>query len=224
MDHSEAIREMLAEKYLLDELSPEARETFEEHFFGCMECAQDVRSGATLIGGMKDVLAEEPARAGAVVRQPERTRSGWLGWLRPALALPVLIVLIGIVAYQNLVSYPKLKMAANTPQVLPWASVNVSSRGANAPTITVHHGEGFLLFVNIPPDSRYSSYIAELHDPSGKMEWSLTIPATIEDGYPVHVPAANRAGGSYTVVVQGVSAVGEKSEIGRTQFELRVQQ
>ena len=224
MDHSEAIREMLAEKYLLDELSPEARETFEEHFFGCMECAQDVRSGATLIGGMKDVLAEEPARAGAVDRQPESTRSGWLGWLRPALALPVLIVLIGIVAYQNLVSYPKLKMAANTPQVLPWASVNVSSRGANAPTITVHHGEGFLLFVNIPPDSRYSSYIAELHDPSGKMEWSLTIPATIEDGYPVHVPAANRAGGSYTVVVQGVSAVGEKSEIGRTQFELRVQQ
>ena len=224
MDHSEAIREILAEKYLLDELSPEARETFEEHFFGCMECAQDVRSGATLIGGMKDVLAEEPARAGAVVRQPESTRSGWLGWLRPALALPVLIVLIGIVAYQNLVSYPKLKMAANTPQVLPWASVNVSSRGANAPTITVHHGEGFLLFVNIPPDSRYSSYIAELHDPSGKMEWSLTIPATIEDGYPVHVPAANRAGGSYTVVVQGVSAVGEKSEIGRTQFELRVQQ
>ncbi|PYV81446.1 MAG: hypothetical protein DMG93_15310 [Acidobacteria bacterium] len=78
--------------------------------------------------------------------------------------------------------------------------------------------------MNIPPDSRYSSYIAELHDPSGKMEWSLTIPATIEDGYPVHVPAANRAGGSYTVVVQGVSAVGEKSEIGRTQFELRVQQ
>ena len=212
MDHSEAIREMLAEKYLLDELSPEARETFEEHFFGCMECAQDVRSGATLIGGMKDVLAEEPARAGAVDRQPESTRSGWLGWLRPALALPVLIVLIGIVAYQNLVSYPKLKMAANTPQVLPWASVNVSSRGANAPTITVPHGDGFLLYVNIPPD------------PSGKMEWSLTIPATIEDGYPVHVPAANRAGGSYTVVVQGVSAVGEKSEIGRTQFELRVQQ
>jgi len=224
MDHSEAIREMLAEKYLLDELSPDARKAFEEHFFGCMECAQDVRSGATLVSGMKDVLAEEPAPAGAVVRQPESARSGWLGWLRPALALPVLIVLIGIVTYQNLVIYPKLKMAANTPQVLPWASVNVSSRGANAPTITVHHGEGFLLFVNIPPDSRYSSYIAELHDPSGKLEWSLTVPATIEDSYPVHVPAANRAEGSYTVVVQGVSPTGEKSEIGKTPFELRVQQ
>ena len=165
--------------YVCDALDPAEREAFEEHFFGCTECAQDVRSGATLISGMKDVLAEEPAPAGAVVRQPESTRSGWLGWLRPALALPVLIVLIGIVAYQNLVSYPKLKMAANTPQVLPWASVNVSSRGANAPTITVHHGEGFLLFVNIPPDSRYSSYIAELHDPSGKLEWSLTVPSSI---------------------------------------------
>jgi hypothetical protein len=223
MDHSEAIREMLAEKYLLDELSPDAREAFEEHFFGCIECAQDVRTGATLISGMKDVLAEAPVSGGAIVRKPESARSGWLGWLRPALAFPVLIVLIGIVAYQNLVSYPRLKMAANTPQVLPWASVNVSSRGANAPAITVHHGEGFLLFVNIPPDSRYSSYIAELHDPSGKLEWSLTVPATTEDSYPVHVPAANRAGGSYTVVVQGISATGEKSEVGRTQFELRVQ-
>lgn len=223
MEHSEAIREMLAEKYLLDELSPDAREAFEEHFFGCLECAQDVRSGAMMIGGMTDALAEEPASAGAMARKPESARSGWLSWLRPALALPVLIVLIGIVAYQNLVSYPKLKMAANMPQVLPWASVNVSSRGASAPTITVGHGEGFLLFVNIPPDGRYSSYIAELHEPSGKSEWSLTIPATSEDGYPVHVPPANRAEGSYTMVVQGVTAAGEKSEVGRTQFELQVQ-
>lgn len=224
MDHSEAIREMLAEKYLLDELSPEAREAFEEHFFGCLECAQDLRSGATLISGMKDVLAEAPATAGALARKPESARSGWLGWLRPALVLPVLIVLIGIVTYQNLVSNPKLKMAANTPQVLPWASINVSSRGANAPAITVRHGEGFLLFVNIPPDSRYSSYIAELHDPSGKLEWSLTIPATSEDSYPVHVPAANRADGNHTVVVQGISAAGEKNEIGKTSFELHTQQ
>lgn len=223
MDHQEAIREMLAEKYLLDELSPEAREGFEEHFFGCMECAQDVQSGATLIGGMKEAMAKEPAASGAVVSSPERARAGWLGWLRPVPVLAALAILIAIIGYQNLVSYPKLKMAANAPQVLPWASVNVSSRGASVPTITARKGEGFLLFVNIPPDSRYASYEAELHDPSGKLEWSLTIPATSEDSYPVHVPPANRAQGNYTIVVRGLGPRGQ-AEVGKAQFELRVEQ
>jgi hypothetical protein len=223
MDHQEAIREMQAEKYLLDELSPEAREGFEEHFFECLECAQDVKSGAALVGGMKDAFAKEPAPAGAVVRSPEKARSGWLDWFRPAPVLAALAILIVVTGYQNLVSYPKLKMAANAPQVLPWASVNVSSRGASVPTITARKGEGFLLFVNIPPDSRYASYEAELHDPSGKVEWSLTIPATNGDSYPVHVAPANRAQGNYTVVVRGLGPSGQ-AEVGKTQFELRVAQ
>ncbi len=42
MDHSEATRTMASEKYLLDELSDEARDSFEEHFFDCRVCAADV--------------------------------------------------------------------------------------------------------------------------------------------------------------------------------------
>ena len=49
MDHSESIRLMAAEKYLLGELAPELREQFEEHFFDCQECALDVRAGAALV-------------------------------------------------------------------------------------------------------------------------------------------------------------------------------
>ena len=87
--------------------------------------------------------------------------------------------------------------------------------------ITTRPGEGFLLFVNVPPDSRYSSYIAELRDPVGKVDWSLTIPASSDDSYPVHVPAAPRVDGTYTLAVQGVSSTGEKTDIGRAAFELR---
>ena len=221
MDHSEAVSEMLAEKYLLNELSTESRERFEEHFFECQECAADVKSGALLIEEMKTALAKPPARSPAM--QPERGHSGWLGWLRPALTVPALVVLLAVIAYQNLVSYPQLKMAANAPQVLPWASVNVSARGATTPSITASKGQGFLLFVNIPPDAKYSSYIAELQGPSGKAEWTLTMPATSEDGYPVRVPGKERVDGTYTLVVQGVGTTGERTEIGQTPFELHVQ-
>ena len=222
MDHDEAIRLMLAEKYLLDELPPDSRDQFEEHFFGCTECALDLRAGAMLVEKMKEVLAEAPP--GNQVRVPVPRKSGWMAWLRPALVLPVVAVLLALVGYQNLVTYPQLKLAANTPQVLPWASINISARGTNAPVITTHPGEGFLLFVNIPPDSRYSSYVADLHDAAGRTEWSLTIPAvTAEDTWPIRVPAAARHEGSYTLVVQGVSAAGDRSEVGRSQFELHIQ-
>ena len=221
MDHSEAVSEMLAEKYLLNELSPESRERFEEHFFECKECAADMKAGALLIEEMKTALANAPATSPVI--QPERAQSGWFGWLRPAVAVPALVVLLAVIAYQNLVSYPQLKMAANAPQVLPWASVNVSARGATTPSITTTKGQGFLLFVNIPPDAKYSSYIAELQDPSGKAEWTLTMPATSEDGYPVRVPGKERVDGTYTLVVQGVGTTGERTEIGQTPFELHVQ-
>jgi hypothetical protein len=223
MDHNEAIQQMMVEKYLLDELSPESREQFEAHFFGCRECAEDLQAGAVLVEGIKSELAKAPAEKSA--RVPERfgARTGWLAWLRPAFVVPALAVLAAVIVYQNLVTYPELKMAANAPQVLPWASVSVSSRGANAPVITARPGEGFLLFVNVPPNTRYSSYVAELEDPAGKVDWSLAIPASSDDSYPVHVPSAPRGEGTYTLIVQGVTGTGEKTEIGRTAFELRVQ-
>jgi len=224
MEHNEALQQMMVEKYLLDELSPESREEFEAHFFECRECAEDLRAGTVLIENFKSNLAQETAEKPAPVPERFGAKSGWRVWLRPALVMPVLAVLAAIVVYQNLVTYPQLKMAANAPQVLPWASVSVSSRGANTPVLTTHAGEGFLLFVNVPPDTRYSSYIAELRNPSGKVDWSLTIPASTDDSYPVHVPAAPRAEGTYTLAVRGVSGAGEKTEIGRTGFELRVQQ
>jgi hypothetical protein len=98
----------------------------------------------------------------------------------------------------------------------------VSARGANTPVITTRPGEGFLLFVNVPPDSRFSSYIAQLRDPAGKVSWSLTIPANSDDSYPVHVPGAQRADGTYTLAVEGVSGTGEKTDVGQAAFELRM--
>jgi hypothetical protein len=223
MDHTEAIQLMIAEKYLLDELPPESRDEFEEHYFGCQECALDVRAGAALVDQMKLVLAEAPTANQERVTIPAR-KPAWMGWLRPALALPVMAVLLAVIGYQNFVTYPKLQLAANEPQVLPWASINLNSRGGNTPVITAHSGEGFLLFVNIPTAGRYSSYIAELHDQTGKMEWSLTIPAVpAQDVWPIRVPAADRQSGSYTLIVQGIDPAGTRSEVGSSPFELQIQ-
>ena len=46
MDHRQATQLTAVEKYLLDELTPEVRDQFEEHFFDCQDCAADLRATA----------------------------------------------------------------------------------------------------------------------------------------------------------------------------------
>ena len=57
MDHTEAIETMAAQRYVLDEMTPEDRDAFEEHFFGCAECHADVKDGETIA----DTLRREKA-------------------------------------------------------------------------------------------------------------------------------------------------------------------
>jgi anti-sigma factor RsiW len=228
MDHSESIRLMAAEKYLLGELTPELREQFEEHFFDCQECALDVRAGAALVEHSKVVLSEPVAVSPARVPVPARAKAGWLAWLRPALVVPVLVALLVVIGYQNLVTYPNLKgeiAIVNRPLILASASlINANTRGAGRTVVSVRQREPFLLFVDIAADARFSSYLAELDGPGGNSEWSLTIPAeTTKDTVPIRVPAGNHSAGIYTLVVRGVDSSGGKGfEVGRYPFELQI--
>ena len=222
MDHTESIRLMAAEKYLLGELTPEQREQFEEHFFDCPECALDVRAGAALVEHSKVVLAEPVAVSPA--RTPVAAKPGGWAWLRPAFVVPVLAVLLVVVGYQNLVTYPQLKQLASSPQILPWASINVSTRGTSTTQISTRPGEGFHLLVNIPPDSHFASYTFDLSNPSGRLEWSRTVPATSSDeARSIYVPGANQEQGIYTLAVRGNAATNERSDLGHYSVEVQIQ-
>jgi hypothetical protein len=234
MDHDVVVRQKMTERYLLDELDPAARDEFEEHFFDCKECALDVRAGALFVEQSKVVLAEkvelvELVAARLPATAPGPAKPGWLTWFRPAVVMPVMVLLLAVIGYQNLVIYPQLQQAFNRPQVLPWASVNVGTYGSEGPVITTRRGEGFLLFVRIPPDLSYSHYTTDLYNSAGKLEWSLTIPVpsgketSAQDQWPVQVPGANREEGSYTLAVHGVTAAGESKEVGQASFELQIQ-
>jgi anti-sigma factor RsiW len=229
MDHSESIRLMAAEKYLLGELAPESREEFEEHFFDCQECALEVRAGAAFVEHSKVLLSEPIAVVSARASTPARANPGWFAWLRPAFVVPVMAALLAVVGYQNLVTYPKLKdetAFVSRPQILASASlINANTRGANKTVISARRGEAFLLFMDIPAETRFSSYVAELDGPTGSSEWSLTIPAeAAKETVPIRVPADHRGAGMYTLVVRGVdSSGGKNSEVARYPFELQIQ-
>jgi hypothetical protein len=113
---------------------------------------------------------------------------------------------------------------ASSPQILPWASINVSTRGASTTQISHHVGQGFHLLVNIPPDSRYTSYTFELSSPSGRLAWSRTIPAaSSDDARSIYVPGASQEQGVYTLAVRGSTATSESSNLGRYSIEVQIQ-
>ena len=218
MNHDEATQQMIAEKYLLDELSPELKEEFEEHFFSCTECAADLKAGVALIEHSKAILSRPPV-SGEPKLSASTKKPGWLDWLfRPAIVVPVMAVLVATIAFLALA--PRVK-----PQVLSAVFVNIGARGADTPAITVQKDQGFLLRVSVPPDGEYSSRSVNIFGPGGKLAWSLKLPSSIEDDtYFVQIPPGHHAEGIYTVAVAGLTKTGTGSEIGRSAFELHVRQ
>jgi hypothetical protein len=235
MDHTAVVREKMTERYLLNELAAHVRDEFEEHYFDCPECALDIRAGAQFVAHTRTVLAEStapiPVRATPVPgpahpRRFEREwfAREWFAWLRPAFAAPSLALLLAMIGYQNLVTYPRLQSELNQPQVFPSASVNVGTWGAGGTPTSVPEGKGLLLFVRIPPDGTYVRYTANLYSPGGKPEGSFTIvPAAGQDQWPVTIPAIHREAGTYTMAVHGITAGGGSKDLGNTSFELQIQ-
>jgi hypothetical protein len=224
MDHEMVVRDKMTEKYLLTELDPELRDEFEEHFFDCPECAQDVRAASEFVEESKIVLAREPEAAPQnFVQRPRPVSAGWFAWLRPAFAAPALAILLAVIGYQNLVTVPSLTHALNRPQILPAATVNLLTYGANASPLIVHAGEGFLLNVIVPPGRPYAAYRVDLYSPAGKLETSLPVAATSDDTWPIRFPGTTQQSGAYKLTVHGLTTSGQDVEVGSGSFELQIQ-
>ncbi len=173
----------------------------------------------------KAVLSEKPAEA--EVRRPAQApaNSGWFAWLRPALVLPVFALLLAVIGYQNFVQPRHPEMAANQAQALPYASINVSTRGATKAELTTTPGKGFNLLVSIPPDSAYTDYILQLYNPAGGLQYTLKIPASSpDDARSIVIPGAGLEQGTYKLAVNGVSASGQQSNLGSYPIEVKIQQ
>src|SRR5437899_11076860 len=102
MDHNEAIRLQAAVKYVLGELSPVQRDEYEEHYFGCAECAVDIKALATFADTAREVLRQEKASQFDNDHLP--ARRGWLRWFQPIVAVPAFAPLVALIAYQHTVT------------------------------------------------------------------------------------------------------------------------
>src|SRR3981189_748176 len=87
MDHEQSIDSRAVESYLLGELSPASREEFEQHYFECAECAEEVRVGFQFSQNLQSVFREE---ARGLRHRSGRTKgAGWFAAMWPAAKVPL---------------------------------------------------------------------------------------------------------------------------------------
>ena len=243
MDHSDAVNQMAAERYLLGELPPDVRDAFEEHLFDCPECAFDIRAGVAFVDEAKVQLpgltAMPPESAAqSATKSPERPaaeprRRKWSGWWgslfsTPAFAAPVFATLLLVVGYQNLVTYPALRSEATEPRLLPSVALHAGTRGGARTVVTVDRKQGVLLQIDLPGQegqTLYSSYAVDLYNPQGKLAWTrnFTPSASGSDSETLSValPGAGIEAGTYSLAISGVNASGQRSEVERQSFDIQ---
>jgi hypothetical protein len=234
MDHSQAIKQMAAERYLLNELDAGEREQFEEHVFDCQECALDLRAGAAFVDGAKaqlaDIAATLPAATPARTRKTRSRESGWFLWMRPIFVAPAFAALLLVLGYQNLVTMPALVASANQPRLLASVPVHGATRGGDHLAITADRTRGIALPFDLyrqPGVPEYASYSFQLFDPQGKLVWTSSLAAVASpDGgdqrVSLEIPGASLHNGPYTVAVIAISPHGERTEIERQVLDVHV--
>jgi hypothetical protein len=145
MTHTEALESSAAERYTLSEMPPEEREAFEEHYFGCAECATDVAAAGLMRDGVRAGLLEAPKIRQFVPRDtgsvPSLARAGLAWWKSAALPWAVAATLAVIVGYQTILLRPPAAggSARLEPQALAPVTLRPASRGAE-PVVSLPPG------------------------------------------------------------------------------------
>jgi hypothetical protein len=161
MDHEQATQLDAATLYVTGDLSPAEAESFEEHFFICPECAEEVRTSAIFAENVRAVFREHSVGLAAPVPEPSpRTDPGWIRRLRAAAVIPVAAAagFLIVIAYQNLVTIPRLKnevASLGKIQSPFWLPLKVSRDEESA--VSVPKGTAFLMAYFFLPQARQAS-------------------------------------------------------------------
>lgn len=201
MTHARAVDTHAAERYLLDEMPEIERYAFEEHFFDCAECAEDVRTGG---------LMREGVRAGLLGKAEGRGQKadGWTRVLPWAVAATLALAL----GYQALWVVPGLQKQLPLSQGLSPITLRSATRGAE-PTVA-RPSTGVVAFAidlaGVPAGTRLS-YDLRAAD-GGSVASGAAVAPTPGTPLLLLVPAsAVQAAGSYVLSVRAGDIAGPAS-------------
>jgi len=174
MNHLQAVNTSAPERYLLEEMSELERHAFEEHYFSCADCAEDVRLGALMREGAKagfvDASEAESVVSFSGAKAARAGRAGRAGMVwRPSAFVPwAAAAMLALVAgYQSLIFAPG-QARLMQPQALAPVTLRQASRGAE-PVVLLPAGTAAITLAVSVDDARGSPELTyDLHAIGGK--------------------------------------------------------
>lgn len=225
MDHLEAKRLHASEKYVLGELSADQRDAYEEHYFDCAECAEDVKATLTFVSAGREVFREEPVSASPRPKEPA-VRARWTSW-RPMIAIPAIAALLLAVGYYTRPSKPQIGVILAPGQgfLAPSFGLRGGDRLENEKTIVqVHRMDPFQLHFDFVPsqDHNFSSYTGELQDSASHVLLEFNIPADrVNKEVNLLVPSGLLRPGDYMLAVFGQDSSSAKTTVDKFAFAVQ---
>jgi len=201
MEHAQAVEIKAVERYLLGEIAPDSREEFEEHFFDCKNCSEDLRIGTLFLHTAKEVLATDPVPGRA--RGAPRQR---FQWFQPHYALASCMALLAIICYQSFVLIPKLRISSSPQTLALFSLAGLGARDVSEAVIAPEPAKPYVLLVDIPADESFSNYLCEILTQDGSKVLSIDVSAAkAKQPVPIFVPPSLLKPDSYRLVILGRS-------------------
>ncbi|HEX6161504.1 MAG TPA: hypothetical protein VF111_15110 [Thermoanaerobaculia bacterium] len=183
-------------------MPPDERDAFEDHYFGCAICAEDVKALDAIRKG-----ARERETSNVVDFRPKRVTLPWA-------AAASLLLLVG---YQNAVYIPRIAARVAPPIELVAQEEQVTSETrAEAKPMVLRANQLGIVSFEIVHDPQYVSYRYALRRGSKELG-SGPIPVDMVQA-PVALSVRPLPAGSYEVVIEGVRKDGNRSEVTRQSF------
>ena len=204
LDHLKATKRNVADRYVLGELSQAQREEFEEHYFECVDCAEDVRAFLAISSNSRSVLVDVPdyeeSAAGRV-----GTRMGWFqalrSWRPPAVyAMASALAMLGltvITTYQSITLRTQL-----VAQSVPQFALRPDARGDEGEISVQPSGNFLVLAADVPGVPRVVKW--QIHRVGSRIPlMNETAPAPPPGAsLSILIPASKLGTGQYVLAVQ----------------------
>jgi hypothetical protein len=216
INHDEAVKDLMAERYLLGELNAADREAYEEHLFSCDACFEQVKVGTEFVSHLRHIGTDNPQ----VSLVP-----GFMSRLMTSARQPLTITVFGFLLFSTGVAIHQNSVIDRLKEPRPEIRSVLTG---------VAHGSGEANLINVPGNSNLSlnveyarkgefvSYRAQILSSSGKALHAVALPETqVGTMASIALPSDALAPGIYSIVIFGRRSDGTQEEVGRGIFELQ---
>ncbi|MCU1256617.1 MAG: hypothetical protein JWM83_2916 [Candidatus Angelobacter sp.] len=216
IDHDEAVKGLMAERYLLGELNAAERDAYEEHLFCCDACFQQVKAGTELIGELRHIGTE-----GAQVAFAPGFMSRLLTDARQPLTIAIfgfLLFATGVAVHQGTIIS---RLKGPRPEIRS-VLTGIAHGSDETNKLRVSRNSGLSLNVEYARKGEFTSYRVQILSGSGKAIHEIELPEKqVGTTASITMPADALESGQYSVVVFGRRSDGTQQEVGRGVFDLQ---